>query len=144
MNKLTIIGNLTRDPQLRTVNTVNGPVSVCDFTVAVNRRRRDANGQEQTDFFRVTAWRQLGETVAKYMTKGRKIAVVGSVSASTFTMQDGTVRASLDVTAEDIEFVSSRNDGAAPAPAGMAPAPAAAPMAQASGFTVVEDEDLPF
>ena len=60
MNKLTIIGNLTRDPQLRTVNGQNGPISVCDFTVAVNRRQR--NGQNEADYFRVTAWRGLADS----------------------------------------------------------------------------------
>ena len=73
MNRLTIIGNLTHDPELRT--TPSGD-SVCSFSVAVNRRgRRDAQGNqnEQTDFFRVSAWRQLGENCAKYLAKGRKV-----------------------------------------------------------------------
>ena len=71
MNKLTIIGNLARDPELR---TVRDGISVCDFTVAVNRRgsrQNTANGQSDADFFRVTAWRQLGELCAKYLAKGR-------------------------------------------------------------------------
>jgi single-strand DNA-binding protein len=104
MNKLTIIGNLTKDPELRT--TQSG-ISVCSFTVAVNRRRRD--GQEpETDYFRVTAWRQLAEICAKFTQKGKKVAVTGPVSVSTFTGSDGTTRASLDVTADDIEFLSPR------------------------------------
>ena len=146
MNKLTIIGNLTRDPELRTVNTVNGETSVCSFTVAVNNRRarNQANGQEQTDFFRVTAWRALGETAAKYLAKGRKVCVVGPVTVRTYQAQDGTTRASMEVTAEDVEFLSSRNDdaqGGYTAPA----APAApAPTAQNNGFTAVEADDLPF
>ena len=78
MNKLTIIGNLTRDPQLRTTQT---GVNVCDFTVAVNRRQsaqQRQNGQQpEADFFRVTAWRELGENCSKYLAKGRKVAVVG-------------------------------------------------------------------
>lgn len=147
MNKLTIIGNLTRDPELRSVNTANGPVSVCSFTVAVNRRGRGQNAQEQTDFFRVTVWRALAETCAKYLAKGRKVAVVGPVSVSTYQAQDGTTRASLDVTADDVEFVSSRNDGAtdgyAPAPFA-APAVPAAPTVQNSGFQAVESDELPF
>ena len=76
MNKLTIIGNLARDPELR---TVRDGISVCDFTVAVNRRgsrQNTANGQSDADFFRVTAWRQLGELCAKYLAKGRKVCVV--------------------------------------------------------------------
>ena len=145
MNKLTIIGNLTRDPELRTTNT---GVNVCDFTVAVNRRqRRDAqNGQPEADFFRVTAWRERGELCAKYLAKGRKVCVIGPVSVRTYTGNDGTTRASLEVTADEVEFLSSRNDGEA---AGGYTAPAAAPEApsadpQAAGFTAVETDELPF
>ena len=140
MNKLTIIGNLTRDPELR---TTSAGINVCDFTVAVNRRvRRDAqNAQPEADFFRVSAWRQLGENCAKFLAKGRKVCVVGPVSVRTYQANDGTTRASLEVTAEDVEFLSSRNDGEA-AGTYTAPAPAAEP--QAAGFTAVETDELPF
>ncbi len=144
MNRLTIIGNLTHDPELRT--TPSGD-SVCSFSVAVNRRqRRDAqnNGQPEADFFRVSAWRQLGENCAKYLAKGRKVAVVGSVSVRTYQANDGTTRATMEVNATDVEFLSSRNDGEA----GGYTAPAApeAPSAdsQAAGFTAVETDELPF
>ena len=141
MNKLTIIGNLTRDPELR---TTPAGVSVCDFTVAVNRRSKSANagGQPEADFFRVTAWRQLGENCQRYLAKGRKVCVMGPVSARTYQANDGTTRVSLEVTADDVEFLSSRSDDQA---GGYAPAPAApAPMAQSSGFTAVETDELPF
>jgi single-strand DNA-binding protein len=142
MNKLTIIGNLTRDPELR--NTQDG-TSVCSFTVAVNRRqRRDPQGgQPEADFFRVTAWRQLAENCSKYLAKGRKVAVVGPVSVHTFTGNDGTTRASLEVTADDVEFLSSRNEGEAAGGYNAAPAaPSAEP--QAASFTQVESDELPF
>ena len=141
MNKLTIIGNLTRDPELRT--TQDG-TSVCGFTVAVNRRaRRDAqSGQPEADFFRVSAWRQLGENCAKYLAKGRKVCVIGPVSVRTYTGNDGQVHASLEVTADDVEFLSARNDGEAGAYSAPAAAPAAEP--QAAGFTAVETDELPF
>ncbi len=142
MNKLTIIGNLTRDPELR---ATSAGINVCDFTVAVNRRvRRDAQGaQPEADFFRVSAWRQLGENCAKFLAKGRKVCVVGPVSVRTYQASDGSTRASLEVTAEDVEFLSSRNDGDA---AGAYTAPAAAPAVdpQAAGFTAVETDELPF
>ena len=145
MNKLIIIGNLTRDPELRTTST---GVNVCDFTVAVNRRqRRDAqNGQPEADFFRVSAWRERGELCAKYLAKGRKVCVIGPVSVRTYTGNDGTTRASLEVTADEVEFLSSRNDGEA---AGGYNTPAAAPEvpsadSQAAGFTAVETDELPF
>ena len=144
MNKLTIIGNLTRDPELRTTST---GVNVCDFTVAVNRRNRNRdaqNGQPEADFFRVSAWRERGELCAKYLAKGRKVCVIGPVSVRTYQANDGTTRASLEVTAEEVEFLSSRNDadaaGGYSAPA--ADAPSAEP--QAAGFTAVETYELPF
>lgn len=107
MNKLTIIGNLTRDPELRV--TSQG-INVCTFTVAVNRRNR-REGQPEADFFKVTAWRQLAENCGKYLAKGRKVCVVGPVSVSTYQANDGTTRASLDVTAEDVEFLSPKDGG---------------------------------
>lgn len=140
MNKLTIIGNLTRDPELRT--TPNG-YTVCDFTVAVNRRRgQNAQaGQPEADFFRVSAWRQLGENCAKFLAKGRKVCVVGPVTARSYQANDGTTRVSLEVTAEDVEFLSGRNDDQA---AGGYNAPAPGVTAQNSGFTAVETDELPF
>ena len=104
MNKLTIIGNLTKDPELRT--TQDG-VSVCSFTVAVNRRNR-REGQPEADYFRVSAWRGLGENCGKYLAKGRKVCVVGPVSVRTYQASDGTTKASLEVTADDVEFLSAK------------------------------------
>lgn len=152
MNKLFIVGNLTRDPELRT--TQSG-ISVCSFTVAVNRRRSQSNDQPEADFFRVSAWRALGENCAKYLAKGRKVSVVGAVSVSTYQANDGTTRASLEVNAEDVEFLTSRQEAqemdgyaASTAPQSTyqpAPAPAAQQQAFTSrGFVEVEDDDLPF
>ena len=144
MNKLTIIGNLTRDPETRT--TASGS-TVCSFTVAVNRRRSNQNqnsNQPEADFFRVSAWNQLGEICQKYLAKGRKVGVCGRVSASSYLGSDGNWRASLDVMADDVEFLTPRSDdGSGYTPA--APAqPAAAAPAAAAGFQQVDDEDLPF
>ncbi len=138
MNKLTIIGNLTRDPELRTTGT---GINVCTFTVAVNRRRSGQNGQPEADFFRVSAWRQLGENCQRYLAKGRKVCVVGPVSVQSYTANDGSTRFSLEVSAEDVEFLSSRNDDAGYAPA--APVQTGAPAVE-RGFQEVDDEDLPF
>ena len=107
MNKLTIIGNLTRDPELRV--TSQG-ISVCSFTVAVNRRNAK-EGQPEADFFRVTAWRQLGENCGKFLAKGRKVAVIGPVSVSTYQANDGSTRAQMEVTADDVEFLSPKEQG---------------------------------
>ena len=149
MNKLMIIGNLTADPQLRTVDTANGQVSVCDFSVAVNRRKQSnqQNGQPEADFFRVSAWRQLGENCNRYLAKGRKVAVTGSVSVSTYQGTDGTTRASLEVNADDVEFLSPKGEGIAPGGEPSAPADgygAVGTPPQGSGFVQVDDEELPF
>ena len=103
MNKLTIIGNLVRDPELRV--TSDG-ISVCNFTVAVNKRR---NGQQEADFFRVSAWRQTGENCAKYLAKGRKVCVIGAVTVRTYQDNNGNTRAQMEVTADDVEFLSARD-----------------------------------
>lgn len=139
MNSLTIIGNLCREPEMR--STQSG-ISVCTFTVAVNRRQRGAEaGQQEADFFRVTAWRQLGELCSKYLTKGRKVAVVGAVQVSTYTGNDGTTRASLEVNADQVEFLTPRSEQSA-APGGQ---PAYQQADQRAGFVQVDPGDgLPF
>lgn len=106
MNSLTIIGNLTGDPM---THTTQSGVSFASFTVAVNRKGKSADAQE-TDFFRVTAWRDLGDVCAKFLQKGRKVCVQGAVSVSTFNAKDGTVKASMEVIARDVEFLSPKND----------------------------------
>ena len=142
MNKLTIIGNLTRDPELRTTST---GINVCDFTVAVNKRQsaeqKQQGVQPEADFFRVSAWRALGENCQKFLAKGRKVAVVGSVSVRTYTGNDGVTRANLEVNADDVEFLSpnpnNQNGGyqnqqyqPAPAPQYAPPAPPGTQYAQ--------------
>ena len=144
MNKIILIGNLTRDPELRT--TPSG-VNVCDFTIAVNKRRygqqqQPGVPQSDADFFRITAWRQLGENCAKYLAKGRKVFVSGPLSARTYQANDGTTRVSLEVTAEDVEFLSSRAE--AEAMGASVPANNAGVTATSSGFTAVEPDELPF
>lgn len=108
MNKVFLIGNLTRDPELRT--TASG-ASVCTFTLAVNKKRASnaQAGQPEADFFRVTAWRGLGESCARYLAKGRKASVIGSVSCRTYEGNDGKTRASLEIEADDVEFLTPRD-----------------------------------
>lgn len=133
MNKLTIIGNLTRAPEMRVTNT---GLDVCSFTVAVNRRvAKDAH--PEADYVRVTAWRELGKTCGKYLDKGRKVCVVGPVRAVGYTDNQGQARASLEMTAEDVEFLTPRAQQEAPAPA-------PAPMPDAQGYAQVDDDELPF
>ena len=139
MNKCFIVGNLTRDPELR--STRDG-VPVCSFTVAVNRRQKGAEaGKQDADFFRVTAWRELGESCGKYLAKGRKVSVVGSVSVSTYNAQDGSVHASLDVTASEVEFLTPKSEHPQETVGDIERKQRAAQ----SGYTKIEaDDDLPF
>ena len=106
MNKWTGIGNLTRDPETRTVSS---GATVCSFTIAVNRRNK-RDGQPDADFFRISAWNKLGDVCQRYLAKGRKVCVVGAVSVSSYEGKDGTKRFSLDVMAEDVEFLSPKSD----------------------------------
>ena len=133
MNKITLIGNLTADPVLRA--TPSG-TSVCNFTMAVNRRFPGADGQKVTDFFNIVAWRGLGESCAKYLAKGKKAAIVGELQARTYTAKDGTTRMSLDVSADEVEFLSPKEE---PKEAPRATAPA-----DPNTFEDVSSDDLPF
>ena len=107
MNKIILIGNLTADPTLRA--TQSG-TSVCQFTIAVNRRFPGPDGQKQTDFFRINTWRQLAESCNKYLSKGKKVAIVGELQARTYEANDGTTRMSLDVSADEVEFLSPKEE----------------------------------
>lgn len=130
MNKLIIIGNLCNNPELR--STSSG-VSVCSFTVAVNRKKTK-DGQQEADYFNVTAWRERGETCAKYLSKGKKVAVVGPVSVRTWE-SNGKHGASLEVTADEVEFLTPRTEGQ---PAQQRQ------VDQQTQMEVVETDELPF
>lgn len=137
INHLIIIGNLTRNPESRTTN--NGK-SVCNFDVAVNRRQKDENGNNVADFFRVSAWGKTGESCQQYLAKGRKVAVIGSVSTHAYMPKDGgEPKAQLEVFAEHVEFLSSRDDSGTGAPAATSDTGAAG-----GGFVPVETDELPF
>ena len=146
MEKTEIIGNLTRDPEMRV--TQNG-VSVCSFTVAVNQRpskaQREKGEQPPAKFFKVTAWRDLGENCGKYLAKGRKVYVDGVIGASCYVSEkDGKAYASLELTANNVEFLSSKGEGS---PIGGADNPlenGPATVQNPSGFTPVETDELPF
>lgn len=130
MNKITLIGNLTTDPESRA--TPSG-VSVCSFTIAVNRRFAGQDGQKQTDFFRIQAWRQLADVCKRFLSKGKKVAVVGELQARTYQAKDGTTRMSLDVSADEVEFLSPKDEQK----------PAAKP-ADPNTFDDITSDDIPF
>lgn len=140
MNKLTIIGNLTHSPQMRSVNTAGGVASVCDFTVAVNSRKQ---GEDAT-FFRCTAWRGLADVIGKYAEKGRKVCVVGAVSLRQYTGKDGSAKASLEVTVDDFEFCERKQEDRGEAYDDDLKYEPPKQEKKADGMTVVDDADLPF
>lgn len=151
MNKVYLIGNLTRDPEMRSTST---GIPVCNFSIAVNRRKR-ADGQQETDFFNIVTWRQLAELCSRYLAKGRKVAVSGSIQTRTYEAQDGSKRSAFDIVADEVEFLSSAQAGASsgeyhtPSPAPAAPRAPQAPAYNApadAGFTQVQvdDDELPF
>ena len=111
MNKVILIGNLTRDPEL--AETSNG-VKVCRFSIAVNRDYTNSNGEKITDFFNITAWRGLAENCGKYLAKGRKVAIVGSLQNRTYEDKDGNKRAVMDIIASDVEFLSPKEEESKP------------------------------
>lgn len=141
MNKFIGIGNLTRDPEMRTTST---GLNVCSFTIAVNRRRSSQgnNNQPEADYFKITAWRQLAEICQKYLSKGKKVFVSGSISVSTYEGKDGKTHASMEVTADDIEFLSAKGDSSG---SQFTSAPIdSMPHTEQPGFTQVDEEELPF
>ena len=132
MQRIILIGNITRDPEL---SETNSGISVCRFSVAVNRRRT-GDGEQQTDFFNVTAWRGLAETVARYCKKGNKVAVAGQIQIRQYEDREGAKRTSVDVVAEEVEFLSQNPNNEARA----AEEPKKKPKLEA----FADDSDIPF
>ena len=126
MNKIVLIGNLTHDPDTR--STPNG-VTVCSFTIAVNRRFASQGGEKQTDFFRINAWRQLGDVCSRYLAKGRKVGVIGPSSFSCYLGNDGQPRGQIEIQADEVEFLSPKGQNGS--------------SAQDDGYAQVPDEELP-
>ena len=141
MNKVFLIGNLTRDPEL---TETAGGVAVCHFAIAVNRNYTSQDGERQTDFFNCTAWRGQAETIARYTKKGNKVAVTGSVQLRNYEDNQGIKRTAVDIIVQDVEFLTPKasdgfdDDMDAPR--------ASAPVKKKPVLQVMEgdDEDFPF
>ena len=140
MNKIILIGNLTRDPETRVTGS---GTSVCSFSIAVNRKYANQQGQRETDFFNISAWRQLGENCAKYLAKGRKVCVTGELQTRTYDDKNGVKRTAIDVVADDVEFLTPRQDGQGGQGGYTANAQHGEAPASSEGFVEVNDE-LPF
>lgn len=140
MNKVILIGNLTRDPEART--TQSG-TALTTFTVAVNRRFANQQGVREADFINIVTWRQTAELCARYLSKGRKVAVEGSLQTRSYDAQDGTKRYVTEVVADNVEFLSSGQQGDQRPRTEAVPAPPE-PNFTPGGFTEVDDDELPF
>lgn len=142
MNKVFLIGNLTRDPEL--TETSSG-IAICRFSIAVNRNYSGADGERKTDFFNVTAWRGLGENVARYAKKGNKVAVTGSIELRNYEDSQGIKRTGVDIIAQDVEFLtpkSSSSDNSGYESDYTPAAPAEKKRAALQSFD--DDGDIPF
>ncbi|KXK06919.1 MAG: ssDNA-binding protein [Acidobacteria bacterium OLB17] len=151
-NKITIVGNLGRDPDLR--YTPQG-VAVCSFSVATNEKRRDKSGelQDVTTWFKITLWRQQAENAAKYLTKGSPVYIEGRLRIEEWTDRDNNNRYTLDVQATDMQFIGSRGGEYSGGPSeedqpqytgggqGSSASAGAAPASSSSGPV---DDDIPF
>lgn len=133
MQKTFLIGNLTKDPESSV--TPKG-ITKCTFTIAVDRKFK-VDGEKQTDFYRINAWRQLGDACYRHLSKGRKVYVSGELHPSTYTAKDGTTRMSLDVVADEIEFLSPKPEAAEKGEAMQEQKPT-------DGFTDISSDDIPF
>jgi single-strand DNA-binding protein len=126
MNYVGMIGRLTKIPDIRQTNTGK---NVCTFTLAVNRRYKDAQGKATADFFSVQAWEKLAELCARYLDKGSKVFVSGELRNRSYEAKDGTKRTVTEIIASEVEFLSPKAEPAMP------------PMEEWEQF---EDSDLPF
>jgi single-strand DNA-binding protein len=153
INRVVITGNLTRDPELR---STAGGTSVCSLRIANNTRRKDANGEwtDRAHYFSVTVWGAQGENCARFLTKGRPVAIDGRLEWREWQAQDGTKREAVEIVAESVQFLGSRDDAATGngfAPRSDVPAdtrdfePAATPSGPAGGAAAsTSDDDIPF
>ena len=147
MNKVILVGNLARDPELR--QTPAG-VSVARFTIAVNRNYTAKDGQQQTDFISCVAWRQLAEFLCRYFQKGSSIQLCGSIQTRSWDGQDGTRHFATEVIADEIQFngpkqQNEQTQGTAPIP-GMSPNVSAHSDILTDDYDDVtsDEDDLPF
>lgn len=143
-NKITIVGHLGRDPELR--YTPQG-TAVCNFSVATTEKRKDKTGemQDQTTWFRVSVWGRQAEVANQYLTKGKQVYIEGRLRQEEYTDKEGKVRASLEVMATDLQFLGARGEEAAAGSSGAAGASAARAGSPAeTGDRSVTDDDIPF
>ena len=139
MNKVYLIGNLTRDPEL---SETNSGVAVCRFGIAVSRRfAQGGDAERQTDFFNCTAWRGLAENIARFCKKGNKVAIAGSIQIRNFEDNAGQKRTYVDIVCDDVEFLTPKGSNG-DSDDYSAPAPTAKKKPTLEAFD--DDSDIPF
>lgn len=138
MNMVILSGNLATDVNSR---TTSGGVATATFRLAVQRRFSNKQGERETDFFDVVVWRQTAEFCGKYLSKGRKVIVQGSLQTRSYDASDGTKRYVTEIVAENVEFADGKQNGGNAAPANNHSQPA---RQSNGGFTEVDDAELPF
>lgn len=141
MNKVILMGNITRDPEN---SQTNSGISYTRFSIAVNRRFTNAEGEREVDFINCTAWRSTADFVAKYFKKGSKILVIGSIQTRQYDAQDGSKRTATDVVVDEVYFTGGRQDGGANSEAPDAEPKAAGKSNRQAKLEPVEEDDLPF
>ena len=141
MNKCIQIGNLTKDPELRTLPSSG--TSVANFTLAVSRRFANQQGEREVDFIPVVVWRQQAENCAKYLRKGSQVAVFGSIQTRTYEAQDKTRRYVTEIVADEVKFLSRPAGSGQREPEGQ-PRPGGAPGHNPLEGMQETDEDMPF
>ena len=144
MNRVILIGNLTKDPELST--TTSG-ISLCKFSIAVQRRFSNAEGTREADFFNIIVWRGQAENCHKYLHKGNKAGVVGSLQTRTYDDKDGIKRYITEIVADEVEFLSAKgsgNDEYVADEAEKAETPASPKAKKAPELKPIVDDDLPF
>jgi single-strand DNA-binding protein len=140
INRVVLVGNLTRDPELR--HTPSG-TAVCSLRLAVNTRRKDESGQwtDKPNYFDITVWGQQGENCAQYLSKGRPVAIDGRLEWREWEAQDGAKRQAVEVVAESVQFLGGRQDGET----SYVPAGATAATGGGDDFpSSPTDDDIPF
>ena len=138
MNRVFLIGNLTKDPE---VNTTSNDLVNCKFSLAVTRRYNNSSGSKDTDFFSIICWRGLAENCGKYLRKGSKVGIVGTIQNKNYEASDGTKRYSTEIDAEEVQFLSTKNDND---DINELPEVASKPTLKVSELKAADDDDLPF
>lgn len=135
MNKVILVGNLTRDPELS--ETPSG-VAVCRFAIAVQRDYASSDGTREADFFNITVWRGRAENCGKYLKKGNKVAVVGSIQTRSYEDKDGIKRNVTDIIANEVEFLTPKNAQ------GEDDTPVVSSRRERPQLEAIDDNQLPF